>query len=82
MNAGSKLKSNLVGKGGLIMGVANDHSIAWGMARSCTNTARNWRSRTKTSLQQTGCAARGNWRENILQCDASKEEDLDPFSAI
>ena len=33
-------------KFGLIMGLANDHSIAWGSARHCTRRGPNWPSRT------------------------------------
>jgi enoyl-[acyl-carrier-protein] reductase (NADH) len=32
------------GKRGLIMGLANDKSLAWGIAKAWPSRARNWRS--------------------------------------
>ena len=79
MNPAPKLKSNLmVGKRGLIMGVANDKSIAWGMARTLhehgaelafTYQGDAFKKRVEPLVAEIGA-------KTLLQCDASKDEDL------
>ncbi len=67
------------GKRGLVMGVANDHSIAWGMAKALhaqgaelgfTYQGDAFGKRVKPLAESLN----GSFLEN---CDASKEEDLD-----
>ena len=75
----------LKGKKGLIMGVANDHSIAWGMAKALhdagadlafTYQGEAFGKRVKPLAQSLNAPL-------ILDCDVSKEEDLDKlFSAL
>ena len=73
-------KSNLMaGKRGLVMGVANDKSIAWGMARTLaahgaqmafTYQGDAFGKRVKPLAESIGS-------DLILDCDASNEDDLD-----
>ncbi len=67
------------GKRGLIMGVANDHSIAWGMAKALheqgaelafTYQGDAFGKRVKPLAESVGSNI-------VLDCDASSEEDLD-----
>jgi enoyl-[acyl-carrier protein] reductase I len=67
------------GKRGLVMGVANDHSIAWGMARTLhahgaelafTYQDEPFGKRVRPLAESLGAKL-------AMQCDASKEEDLD-----
>jgi len=67
------------GKRGLIMGVANDHSIAWGMAKALheagaelafTYQGDAFGKRVKPLAESLGS-------DILIDCDASKESDLD-----
>lgn len=67
------------GKRGLIMGVANDHSIAWGIARTLhahgaemafTYQDDAFGKRVRPLTESIGAT-------QVIQCDAAKEEDLD-----
>lgn len=67
------------GKRGLVMGVANDHSIAWGIAKTLhahgaemafTYQNDSFGKRLRPLAESIGAS-------EVLQCDASKEEDLD-----
>jgi enoyl-[acyl-carrier protein] reductase I len=67
------------GKRGLIMGVANDHSIAWGIAKALhkngaeiafTYQGDAFGKRVKPLAESLGAKL-------VLPCDAAKEEDLD-----
>ncbi len=67
------------GKRGLIMGVANDHSIAWGIAKTLhahgAETAFTYQDepfgkRVRPLAESLGAKL-------VLQCDAAKEDDLD-----
>ena len=80
------MESNLMkGKKGLIMGVANSNSIAWGMAKALHESGAElaftyqgdaFGKRAKPLAESTGS-------ELILDCDVSNEKDLDDvFSAI
>lgn len=71
------------GKRGLVMGVANDKSIAWGMARTLaahgaemafTYQGDAFGKRVKPLAESLGS-------DFILDCDVSKEEDLDRMFA-
>lgn len=67
------------GKRGLVMGVANDHSIAWGMAKALHDAGAEmaftyqgdaFGKRVKPLAQSVGA-------EIVMDCDASNEDDLD-----
>lgn len=67
------------GKRGLVMGVANDHSIAWGMAKALheagaemafTYQGEAFGKRVKPLAEKVGSTI-------LIDCDVSKEEDLD-----
>jgi enoyl-[acyl-carrier protein] reductase I len=67
------------GKRGLVMGVANDHSIAWGIARKLhehgaemafTYQDEPFGKRVRPLAESIGA-------KEVIQCDAAKEEDLD-----
>lgn len=67
------------GKRGLVMGVANDHSIAWGIARALhahgaemafTYQDEPFGKRVRPLAESIGA-------KHVVQCDAAKEEDLD-----
>lgn len=67
------------GKKGLVMGVANDHSIAWGMAKALheagaemafTYQGDAFGKRVKPLVESIGCKI-------LIDCDVTKEEDLD-----
>lgn len=79
------MKSEIMkGKKGLVMGVANDKSIAWGMARTLhehgaemafTYQGEAFGKRVKPLAESIG--------SNVLvDCDVSKEEDLDNAFAV
>ncbi len=66
-------------KQGLILGVANDHSIAWGIARALhkhgarlafTYQGEAFGKRVKPLADSLGC-------EEVMPCDADRPEDLD-----
>jgi hypothetical protein len=52
----AKSGSLMAGKRGLIMGVANDHSIAWGIARALAAKARSSPSPSKAMRKESVCA--------------------------
>lgn len=65
-------------KNGLIMGVANDHSIAWGIAKTLyshgansafTYQGRALERRVKPLVEQLGCSA-------LFECDVEHAQDL------
>jgi enoyl-[acyl-carrier protein] reductase I len=71
------------GKRGLVMGVANDHSIAWGIAQTLhahgaemafTYQNEPFGKRVRPLAESIGA-------KQVLQCDASSEEDLDRLFA-
>ncbi|MBU6475350.1 MAG: SDR family oxidoreductase, partial [Alphaproteobacteria bacterium] len=71
------------GKRGLIMGVANDHSIAWGIAKTLhahgaemafTYQGEAFGKRVRPLAESLGAKL-------VLPCDVAKEEDLDQVFA-
>ena len=71
------------GKRGLVMGVANDRSIAWGIAKTLheqgaemafTYQGDAFGKRVKPLAESIGSNI-------VIDCDASKEEDLDKVFA-
>ena len=79
------MKSEIMkGKRGLVMGVANDKSIAWGMARTLhahgaemafTYQGEAFGKRVKPLAASIGA-------DILIDCDVSKEEDLDNTFAV
>lgn len=80
------MKTDLMkGKKGLVMGVANDHSIAWGMAKALHEAG------AKMAFTYQGDAfgkrvkplAESIGSDFLIDCDVTKEDDLDKvFNAI
>ena len=54
----------MAGKKGLIMGVANDRSIAWGIAKACMRGA-DWPSPTRATRWRSAC---GRWPRSAASC--------------
>jgi enoyl-[acyl-carrier protein] reductase I len=86
VEAGFPSKSNIMkGKRGLIMGVANDHSIAWGIARACaahgaelafTYQGEAFGRRVKPLAEAVGAKL-------LVPCDVADDASLDAtFAAI
>ena len=75
----------LQGKRGLVFGLANDRSIAWGIARSChdagaelgfTYFGESMEKRVRPLAAQLGC-------DFVLPCDLNDDPDIDAvFSAV
>ena len=67
------------GKKGLIMGVANDHSIAWGIASALHEHGAEmaFTYQDEPFGKRVRPLAEGIGAKHVVQCDASKEEDLD-----
>lgn len=73
------------GKRGLIMGVANDHSIAWGIADSLQKNGAElaFTYQGDAFKKRVEPLAAGVGSEIVENCDVSKEEDIDRvFSVI
>ena len=69
------------GKRGLIMGIANDHSIAWGIAKALAAQGAEWPSPIRA---RRWASASSRWRkqlgvDTVLPCDV---EDLDSVDAV
>ena len=73
----------LAGKHGLIMGVANERSLAWGIARIAA--AQGARLALSYPNEAVGRRVRGLAKElgdvELLACDVSSDEDLDRMAA-
>lgn len=73
------MKDLLTGKKGLVMGVANDHSIAWGIAEALHNAG----AELAFTYQGEAFGKRGIplaqsvGAKTILDCDVTNESDLD-----
>ncbi len=67
------------GKKGLVMGVANDHSIAWGMAKALHDAGAElaFTYQGEAFGKRVKPLAEGVGSSIIVDCDVSKEEDLD-----
>lgn len=79
-------KSNLMaGKRGLVMGVANDHSIAWGMAKTLSEHGAElaFTYQGEQILKRVKPLAESVGSNMVLPCDVSKEDEIDTvFSAL
>jgi enoyl-[acyl-carrier protein] reductase I len=69
----------MAGKRGLIMGVANDHSIAWGVANRLADegAALAFTFQGDAHKKRLGPLAERVGSKFILQCDVQKDEDLE-----
>ncbi|MBO6783953.1 MAG: SDR family oxidoreductase, partial [Alphaproteobacteria bacterium] len=80
------MSGNLMkGKRGLIMGVANDHSIAWGIARAAAAQGAElaFTYQTDSFARRVGPLAESVNAAAMVQCDASETDSLDQaFAAI
>ena len=67
------------GKRGLIMGVANDHSIAWGIAKTLHEQGAEMAFTYQDDAfgKRVKPLAEGIGAKQVIPCDVSKEEDLD-----
>jgi len=77
--------SLMAGKRGLIMGVANDHSIAWGIARAVAAQGADlaFTYQSDAFARRVGPLAESVDAAAMVQCDASDTKSLDSaFNAI
>lgn len=67
------------GKRGVVMGVANDHSIAWGIAKKLYENGAEmaFTYQDEPFLKRVRPLAESAGVKLLIQCDVSKEEDLD-----
>ena len=75
----------MAGKRGLIMGVANDHSIAWGIARAVAAQGADlaFTYQSDSFARRVGPLAESVDAATMVQCDASDTKSLDAaFNAI
>ncbi len=73
----------MAGKRGLVMGVANDHSIAWGIARASGPKAPNWPSHTRARPWAPGRAAAQTLGSSLVPCDVEDLASVDAtFAAL
>jgi enoyl-[acyl-carrier protein] reductase I len=73
-------KSDLMkGKKGLIMGVANDHSLAWGIADVLSKNSAElaFTYQGEAFLKRVEPLAESIGSEYILKCDVSNQEELE-----
>ena len=73
------------GKKGLIMGVANDRSIAWGIARACADQGAEmaFSYQNEALKKRVAPLAESVGSDFLVQCDVTNESDLDRvFSEI
>jgi enoyl-[acyl-carrier protein] reductase I len=70
------------GKRGLIMGVANDHSIAWGIAQACCGAGRGARLHLpgRGALARCRPLANRSGSKIVLPCDVEDIETVDACS--
>jgi len=74
------MSNNLMkGKRGLIMGVANDESIAWGIAKACANQGAEiaFSYQGEAVLKRVTPLAKSLGSEKIIECDVGDPESLD-----
>ncbi len=82
--AAKKLKSNLMeGKKGLIMGVANDHSIAWGIAQTLFDHGAElaFTYQGEAFERRVSPLAESVNSKFLIECDVTSEENLDKVFA-
>src|SRR5882724_1445379 len=71
--------SLMAGKRGLVMGVANDHSIAWGIARSLANHGASlaFTHQGDAQAKRLRPLAQSVGSDLILPCDVGNDAELD-----
>src|SRR5258706_4282932 len=76
--------SLMAGKRGLVMGVANDHSIAWGIARflAANGAALAFTYQGDAQCKRLRPLAQSVGSEVILPCDVASDTDLDAAFAL
>ncbi|WP_415184621.1 enoyl-ACP reductase FabI [Phaeovulum sp.] len=82
--AGNGLSNNLlVGKRGLIMGLANDKSIAWGIAKACADAGAElaFSYQGEALKKRVGPLAASIGMTEMVECDVSDEGSLDALFA-
>jgi enoyl-[acyl-carrier protein] reductase I len=75
----------MAGKRGLVMGVANDHSIAWGIARLLHEQGAEiaFTYQGDAQAKRLKPLAAGIGSQTVLPCDVEKDEELDAvFAAL
>ena len=81
----TEIKPLMAGKRGLIMGVANDRSIAWGIAKPCMRMAPSSPSPIRAMRSASGSSplAESVGSDIVLDCDVTDEASLDAtFAAL
>ena len=80
------MSNNLMaGKRGLIMGLANDKSIAWGIAQACADAGAElaFSYQGDALLKRVEPLAKSLGSDTVLPCDVSNEESIDAlFDAL
>ena len=75
----------MAGKRGLIMGLANDKSIAWGIARACADAGAElaFSYQGEALMKRVGPLAERLGSDFVLPCDVNDEDSIDAlFAAI
>lgn len=78
--SGFEFKSDLMkGKRGLIMGVANEKSIAWGIAKACADQGADlaFTYQGEQMHKRVAPLAESVGSDKIISCDVSKEDEID-----
>ena len=78
--SGFEFKSDLMkGKRGLIMGVANEKSIAWGIAKACADQGADlaFTYQGEQMYKRVAPLAESVGSDKIISCDVSKEDEID-----
>ena len=74
------MSNNLMkGKRGLIMGVANDKSIAWGIAKACADQGAElvFSYQGEQLLKRVGPLAQSVGSKHVVECDVGSSESMD-----
>ncbi len=73
----------LAGKRGLIMGLANDKSIAWGIAKACADAGAElaFSYQGEALLKRVGPLAEQLGSDTVLPCDVADEASMDALFA-
>ncbi|SDE92372.1 enoyl-ACP reductase FabI [Limimaricola pyoseonensis] len=73
----------MAGKRGLIMGLANDKSIAWGIAKACANAGAElaFSYQGEALLKRVGPLAAELGSDIVLPCDVGDEDSIDQLFA-
>ncbi|MFY0691398.1 MAG: enoyl-ACP reductase FabI [Paracoccaceae bacterium] len=73
----------MAGKRGLIMGVANDKSIAWGIAQACAEQGAEiaFSYQGEALLKRVGPLAESVGSKHVIECDAGDPASLDALFA-